>query len=1317
MKKFTQKFVGIAAMFCAISLSSNAQEIGDQAEGGTVFHIDEASGLGYVVASQDLSSGAYDTSQPGDLGYEWGCYGVNVSTGLGIGSGMNNTNLIANNCNSNNGIIAAQAALNHSSGGYDDWFLPSRDEFLAMTSFEDFNDGWYFSSSQFSSTTQAWFVAPNNDDQNASSKKIFTLQVRPIRTFDWSPLVVAECGNQMDGSSRSGGEFCMPCMDGTFSPDDLSDCMSVSECYPGEYETTVATATSNRVCSPVSECYPDEYETMAPTPTSDRECTVLSTCLSDEFVSMAATTTSDRLCSPVRTICASDEYVSVAASPGLSDIECSPVRSICTSDEYISMAAISGLSDIQCSPVRTSCSSGEFVSVASLPGLSDIECSELRDCTAGEYESVAPTATSNRVCSPVSECSPDEYETVAPTPVSDRECSVLSTCLSDEYESIAPTETSDRVCETIVVGCMDATAYNYNAAANTVPSLSIGEESDGGYVYQINDNGTAFIVATTDNGAMRWELAMDLATNSTRGGYEDWTLPSIAQLYEIRNTMGPGSGNNLGTFSSHYWSSQENHGSNAQYFNFTHGASEHGHKDYTNYVRLVRTATMDDGCVAVVNGCTDSSAFNYNDNANTDDNSCEAVVEGCMDEADYNYNVRANTSDNSCSTACFYPEFMDSNSDFESPNIGPGDVLYVYYNNEYITHFTTSTSDVVSGSTPGYSGYGPRYFGSEHEPGVSYYAGGLSALTSINEANYPYWVGAGDEYIFDTRSFSEGGDTHDGVGNFSWINWTSKNIKISQSRCFGATSCTVDQFELLAPTPTSDRECTVLSTCLSDEFVSMAATTTSDRLCSPIRTICVSDEYVSVAALPGLSDIECSELSDCTAGEYESLAPTSASDRACSSLSECSAYEYELVAATTTSDRICETIVKGCTDAAAYNFDSNANTDDGSCETLDLPAGWSMFGFTCIEPKDVKDAFDGYAEKIIIVKDEMGLSYLPEYNFNALGNLKHTEGYQIKLKERLVGFKFCEPIGQVDVDAAYAQGVASVTPDDGVSQADVDAAEAAVHASYEGWCASDLDNDGLCDDDEVSGCMDETACNYNSEAGFDDGSCDYETCLDECGVVNGDNTTCLDCVGVPNGTAEDLGCGCGNPAAQEGYDCEGNEITSYQVGDLAIGGIVFYIDETGQHGLVAALEDLTEGATDPWWYGFNGYEWGCYGTSISGADGQAIGTGYQNTLDIVNQACTTENGGITAAQAALDAEINGYSDWYIPSKDELIEMYNTIGNGGSEGNIGGFVDDGWPYWSSSEFNSYVAWYVYFDGGYTGGDGKGNAGRVRVIRAF
>ena len=156
---------------------------------------------------------------------------------------------------------------------------------------------------------------------------------------------------------------------------------------------------------------------------------------------------------------------------------------------------------------------------------------------------------------------------------------------------------------------------------------------------------------------------------------------------------------------------------------------------------------------------------------------------------------------------------------------------------------------------------------------------------------------------------------------------------------------------------------------------------------------------------------------------------------------------------------------------------------------------------------------------------------------------------------------------------------------------------------------------------------------------------------------------------------------------------------SVYIGQELEGGIVFYVDETGEHGLVAALEDLGQ------------FEWGCYGTSISGADGKAIGTGYQNTLDIVAGCSQTP----IAASEALAYESGGYSDWYLPSFDELKEMYNTIGNGGPEGNIGGFVND-W-YWSSSESNNYNAWSIDFTDGGTTSSSKFNTYRVRVIRAF
>ena len=264
------------------------------------------------------------------------------------------------------------------------------------------------------------------------------------------------------------------------------------------------------------------------------------------------------------------------------------------------------------------------------------------------------------------------------------------------------------------------------------------------------------------------------------------------------------------------------------------------------------------------------------------------------------------------------------------------------------------------------------------------------------------------------------------------------------------------------------------------------------------------------------------------------------------------------------------------------------------------------------------------------------------------------------------------------------------------------------------------------------GCMDETACNYNSEANMADDSCvipilgcnycqgqvtkaydNNSNGIDDCDEV-------IDCMDLTacnyNPEANMMADGsCEYP--EQGYDCDGY-ITA-EIGDVMEGGYLFYIDETRKHGLVAAMEDLTDGATDPWEWGYNGYEWGCYEETINGADGHAIGTGYQNTLDIVNQGCTTWGGGITAAQAALDAEINSYSDWFLPSKDELKEIYYTIGNGGPEGNIGGFETSYEPYyWSSSkDYDIWDVWSVTFDSGSAYDNGKINTFRVRVIRAF
>ena len=135
----------------------------------------------------------------------------------------------------------------------------------------------------------------------------------------------------------------------------------------------------------------------------------------------------------------------------------------------------------------------------------------------------------------------------------------------------------------------------------------------------------------------------------------------------------------------------------------------------------------------------------------------------------------------------------------------------------------------------------------------------------------------------------------------------------------------------------------------------------------------------------------------------------------------------------------------------------------------------------------------------------------------------------------------------------------------------------------------------------------------------------------------------------------------------------GNEISFttavFDIGENYGGGIIFYIDGSGLHGLIAAISDQSTGT-----------EWGCIGTLIGGTS-TAIGTGQANTTAIVN-GCSTAG---IAARICYDLILNGYSDWFLPSKDELAEMYlhKTVIGGFSNGN----------YWSSSEYNNNDAWYV------------------------
>lgn len=88
-----------------------------------------------------------------------------------------------------------------------------------------------------------------------------------------------------------------------------------------------------------------------------------------------------------------------------------------------------------------------------------------------------------------------------------------------------------------------------------------------------------------------------------------------------------------------------------------------------------------------------------------------------------------------------------------------------------------------------------------------------------------------------------------------------------------------------------------------------------------------------------------------------------------------------------------------------------------------------------------------------------------------------------------------------------------------------------------------------------------------------------------------------------------------------------------------------------------------------------------------------------------------------ALGAAESVTSEGYDDWYVPSIEELELMFNMIGQGSPEGNIGGFSSNSWDWSSTSELNNGIAKVVIFSNGNQSSFNKNETHWVRVIRAF